>query len=145
MHLMENGLIAKLSAQYLGGLKNSSCGDEIKGESRPLTFNDIWASLLVLPAGLGIAILVLLWERTGIYGKSIPRQIEFHIRSPKTTKDTISSVKHWEDEIPNSKDVILVSVKPIPPQMSLSEFQTIGSGDHRDSEGSVMTDNITFV
>ena len=141
MHLLENGLIEKLNAQYLGGSKDASCGDEIKGESRPLTFDDIWASFLVLPAGLGIALLVLLWERTGIHGKSISRQSKINNRSPKTTKETDTSVCHWEDEMHNSTNVMTLSAKAMPPQM---EFQTNGSEAHSDSDGTVMT-NVTFV
>ena len=68
MQLVEHGLLTKLDATYLDWLKSTSCGEEKPNEAKPLHLDDFWASFIILPFGLAVALLMLLWERTGIHG-----------------------------------------------------------------------------
>ena len=127
VHMLGNGLVAKLEANYLGFLKDTSCGDEIAGEAITLSLSDIWASLIVLPAGLGVALVILLWERTQLHGKRLSKQgdIRKNSSSVNTTNPSLPSVDY---ETRNSN--IATSVSTDPTQIQLSKLETTSSADH---------------
>ena len=127
VHMLGNGLVAKLEANYLGFLKDTSCGDEIAGEAITLSLSDIWASLIVLPAGLGVALVILLWERTQVHGKRLSKQgdIRKNSSSVNTTNPSLPSVDY---ETRNSN--IATSVSTDLTQIQLSKLETTSSADH---------------
>ena len=141
--LQGHGLIARLETHYLGWLRDTSCGGEITGESRTLTFSDIWASLLVLPAGLGLAFFILLWERTGIYGKKMSSENE-NQRNASDVSVSEPLARRW-DGISCIKNIIATSVTINLLQINLPEVgQTFELAGHSDPNVNSMPDNIAI-
>ena len=127
--MLGNGLIAKLESNYLGFLKDTSCGDEIAGEAITLSLSDIWASLIVLPAGLGVALVILIWERTKVDGRRLSKQGD--IRNNSSSINTTDSLCSVDYETHHSQLSTCVSTNPT--QIQLSKIEATPSADHLDS------------
>ena len=140
--MLAHGLVAKLEANYLGSLQDFSCGDQIIGNAISLSFSDIWASFLILPAGLAVALVILVWERSDIHGKFVSKQIDIHKNSSNVNSSN-SSAYRWDSGTHHAQ-VIRIAAYPI--HMHLHELpkhdETIVSADESDSEGSATIANI---